>query len=101
MSRHTIQPTQASYCDPNQLRHACTHMISNRLDPKIDRDLQRGTRDTPNSMGAERQRAEAKHKQTRTTRDTPTQQIEIEWRRPGQRVLVMFLVFVMVAALCV
>jgi hypothetical protein len=30
MSRlRTIQPTQASYCDPNQLRHACTRMISN------------------------------------------------------------------------
>jgi hypothetical protein len=28
--------------------------------------LQRGTRDTPNSMGAERQRAEAKHKQTQS-----------------------------------
>jgi hypothetical protein len=44
---------------------------------------QRGRRDTPNSMGAERRRAEAKpgakhtrceakHKQTRATRDTPT-----------------------------
>jgi hypothetical protein len=32
MSRlHTIQPTQASYCDPNQLRHAYTRMISNKV----------------------------------------------------------------------
>jgi hypothetical protein len=34
--------------------------------------LQRGTRDTPNSMGAEGQRAEGKHKQTQATQDTPT-----------------------------
>jgi hypothetical protein len=34
--------------------------------------LQRGTRDTPNSVGAERQRAEAKHKQTQATQDTLT-----------------------------
>jgi hypothetical protein len=30
----------------------------------VDIVLQRGTRDTPNSMGAERQKGEAKHKQT-------------------------------------
>jgi hypothetical protein len=35
-------------------------------------EVQRGTRDTPNSMGAERQRAQAKHKQTQATQDTPT-----------------------------
>jgi hypothetical protein len=34
--------------------------------------VQRGTRDTPHSMGAERQRAEAKHKQTQATQDTLT-----------------------------
>jgi hypothetical protein len=45
-------------------RHARDH--SNALDGP------RGTRDTPNSLGAKRQRAEAKHKQTQATRDTPT-----------------------------
>jgi hypothetical protein len=35
--------------------------------------LQRGTRDTPNSMG-ERQRAEAKHKQTQATQATLTRE---------------------------
>jgi hypothetical protein len=35
MSRlHMIRPTQASYCDPNQLRHACTRMISNTGSPQ-------------------------------------------------------------------
>jgi membrane-bound lytic murein transglycosylase B len=38
----------------------------------INEVLQRGTRDTPKSMGAERQRAEAKHKQTQATHDTLT-----------------------------
>jgi hypothetical protein len=48
MSRHTIQPRQASYCDPNQLRHACTHMISNRqaLDPPTH--VSQGNRTTGN-----------------------------------------------------
>jgi hypothetical protein len=39
MSRlHTIQPTQASYCDPNQLRHACIRMISNTVAQKRSRE---------------------------------------------------------------
>jgi hypothetical protein len=42
------------------------------LRPSLQIMLQRGTRDTPISMGAERQRAEAKHKQTQATQDTPT-----------------------------
>jgi hypothetical protein len=34
--------------------------------------LERGTRDTPNSMGTRRKRAEAKHKRTQATQDTLT-----------------------------
>jgi hypothetical protein len=40
--------------------------------PFVNIVIQRGTRDTPNSMGAERQRAKAKHKQTQATQDTRT-----------------------------